>query len=193
MRIWNIDIHKIIKHVIPHFLQKNAMSNVWITPDNFIWFTPTGQAWGSQTSDRHLGWLRALLHPLQLLINSFLEVVHDSFYKVSITGQVIYLEHLLNDKLDSTSRRIYITDGTLVVPPYIYKKSESKPVRYIYKKSENKPSWYLYDSEAYGSQTVKFIIYVPTTMVIDDTLTNLITALINPYRRAGTIFEIKHP
>lgn len=191
MRNWSINIFEVVKHIIPHFLQKNGMSHVWITPDSFIWVTPDGQAWGQQSSDRHLGWIKALLSPLQTLFNAFSNFANDGIYRLHITGQVIYLEHYLNDQLDNTQRRIYIGDGDLTLPPYLYLKVDSKPI-VIYNKADGETPYYLYSKKDYEIGQTTFIIYIPTDLPLTEELEALIRSLVDPFRKAGSLYKIEN-
>lgn len=100
---------------------------------------------------KFMDWLQSLMKPLQELHIVFLEYVEATFYKLSITSQIIYLEKLLNDKFnsglparavsstvglyDGTPTGIYITDpDTFIFPLYIWNKIEQRPKTFIYNK-----------------------------------------------------------
>lgn len=189
MRRFGINIFEVVKHVIPHFLQKSGIVNVWVSPDGQVWIDIYGQSWGTQSSDKHLGWIKSFLSPLQTLINTFRDFAVETFYKLHITGQVVYLEHYLNDQLDNTLRRIYIGDGDLVLPPYLYMKVDGKPIT-LYNKSDAEDEFYLYDKDDYLVGQTTFIIYVPASLPITPELEAIIKSLVEPYRMAGALYTI---
>ncbi len=81
-----------------------------------------------------LAWITALIKPFKLMHVEFLQLRDDLIYKIRYSGQVIYLERVLNDKFDPTNRAIYITDLHLLNENYLYRKVELKPVTYLYRK-----------------------------------------------------------
>lgn len=190
MRNFSIQIIEVVKKVIPFFLRKQGMSNVWITPEGLFWSTPDSQAWGTTSLDKHLAWIKALLSPLQALFNAFHVFTQESFYKLSFNGQVIYLEHYLNDKLDPSNRGIYISDSTLTVPLYLYMKIDGIPT-YIYKKAENQQALHLRNKTEYLNQT-SFTIFVPSSLPITPLLEAQIRSLVNPFKLAGAFFTIQN-
>ena len=104
--------------------------------------------------------LTALLSPVLYLYNIFITVKNNVFYRVSHTGQVIVMTAALNDVFDPVDRTIYITDGPLESPVYLYMRNEDKPV-YLYARSENKPV-YLYTRAEIYAFGYQFIVHVPS-------------------------------
>lgn len=86
-------------------------------------------------------------------------------YSLEITPQVCYLEKALNDKYDTGSRRIYISDGEEHYPIILYKRDENKPVL-IYQRSEDNPV-YLRSRNEMAEFGVDFVVYVPSDVVFD--------------------------
>lgn len=133
--------------------------------------------------------LKAFLKPSQELNDTFCLFVEKSRRKASFTGQVIYLEHLLNDEFDVGQRRIYIADGQAnVLPPFIFKKIEQRPI-YLYNKSENEPKFYLYNTNEYFISS-DFIVFVPSG-ILTAALELKIERLVGYYKQAGKRFEIQ--
>lgn len=80
-------------------------------------------------------WVDVLISQVKWLYNSVFKPYEEAtLYNLSFTGQIIYLEQFLNDKYDSSSRRIYINNVADVDREYIYNKIEQKPKRYVYNK-----------------------------------------------------------
>lgn len=191
MRNWALNIFEIVKHIVPHYLQKSGLNNLWVTPDGNIWVTPGGLGWGFESMDKHLEWIKSLVSPIQWLNEAFVQFVNKSIYRLNISGQVIYLEHLLNDSLDNEERRIFIGDGDLVLPPYLYAKVDNKPTS-LWLKSEEENPLYLYTKQDYLIGQTLFIIYVPIEIPISIELEAIIRSLVDPYRMAGALYTIEN-
>jgi hypothetical protein len=85
-------------------------------------------------------------------------------YETAFTGQVIYLEHLLNDLFDLDLRRIYITNNAIGQSVYLFNKVEGNEPVYLYNKSEippNAPLYLVNKTEFFYS----FIIHVPNGII----------------------------
>lgn len=132
----------------------------------------------------HATWLYALLSPLKWLNSRFVEFTGDIRYKMVFNGQIILLEHILNDMFDPVDRTIIILDGDLSLPIYAYNESESIDV-YSYDESESDPSPYSYDeNESLG---VHFIVQVPGTIPTDNVQ---LISIINYYKPLGKTYKI---
>lgn len=169
-----------------HFLM-GAVNQAWVTWDPFNWVTATGQSWNTQGS-RHFAWLKCMVSAVQSLHSTFLSFVVSIKYRMHLSGQVIYLEHYLNDLFDLTERRIYIADGTPQAAPFLFNKAENNPI-YIYNKSEDEDPFYLYNKDEYSSQD-DFIVNVPDAIPLTPDLLNIIRAAVNKYRQAGSRYSI---
>lgn len=133
--------------------------------------------------------LKAFLKPSQNLNDDLVLFVAKSRRKANFTGQVIYLEHLLNDEFDTTQRRIYIADGQAnVLPPFLFNKIEERPV-YIHNKSENQNKFYLYNKSEYFT-TADFIVFVPNAILTASLVVEMERA-VNYYKQAGKTFGIQ--
>ena len=133
--------------------------------------------------------LKAMIAPLQSLNLRFNQLVQNTFYDVSFNGQVVYLEHILNDRYDNGQRRIYIEDGLqLDLPPYLYNKIEQRPL-YLFNKVEQPSTIFLYKKEDYRSED-DFIIYVPLS-IYSAALEQAIKSLVKRYKIAGKRFSIQ--
>lgn len=130
-------------------------------------------------------WIGALLAPLQSLNVSFSEYVSATRYDLAFNGQVIYLEHVLNDQFDDADRRIYIDDpaGQQVFTPYVFNQVEQQPAIILRNKSEAEPTPFLYNQPELVV-TNDFVVHVPVS-VFSPTVETQMKALINKYRIAG--------
>src|SRR5690348_8117477 len=71
--------------------------------------------------------LKAMVYPLIKIENQFRIYRKAKLYQLEITGQVCYLEMMLNDSYDSSLRRIRIDDAVWHLPWFIYQEDELKP------------------------------------------------------------------
>ena len=79
-----------------------------------------------------LAWLASLLQPLQELNDKFAFYAKTTHYDLNFNGQVIYLEHVLNDSYDDLLRRIFIKDPDLLAFDnfFLFYKAENQQTNY---------------------------------------------------------------
>jgi len=137
-----------------------------------------------------LAWLHSLLYPVTLLYASFLVYRDQKLYDARITGQVEWLEWMLNDKFyaDGDLRSIYIEDNNdFENEVYIFNTHENETETYIYNTDETEPETYLFNASE-GLSGSDFTVWVPEDLVFDmDYMVSLITF----FKLAGTTFTIK--
>jgi hypothetical protein len=114
---------------------------------------------------KHTAWLKSLCAPGVWLYGLFLEARDAFLYEIGHNGQVCRLRKMLNDKFDSTERRIYIADSEPVSPVYLFRDAELKPV-YIYTEGEDSPVYLRRDEELNAGGS--FIVFVPEDLVYDE-------------------------
>lgn len=131
-------------------------------------------------------WLAVMLVPMQSLNARFQNTVQDVRYKLGFTGQVLYLEHLLNDLFDENLRRVYIEDGVVSQPSYLYNKIEQRPL-YLFNNSENTPL-YIQNQAEYNAQ-FDFLVRVPASLLPAQDLS--IRANVKAYKPAGRRFDVQ--
>jgi hypothetical protein len=135
-------------------------------------------------------WIRALINPVKWLYCMFTTNRNHNLYVLAHSGQVCYLEAVLNDTFDSVLRGIYITDGAFEDPLFLYLDPETKPL-WTGLESEAGTTPYpdpevLYmDSETY-SLGICFVVHVPVAVAGGSyySLTRL-KALVDAYRLPG--------
>lgn len=183
-------ILQFVKASLPWFFQKGGGAQFWTTPDGSFWMAPDGQYWVIGDGDsRHLSWIRSLIAPIQLLNDWFQSYADNVVYHLYLTGQVIYLEHYLNDLFDKTQRRIWIEDGSVVLPPFLFNKVDHEAPLYLYNEGEDEP-FYLYAKSDYNVQEM-FIVHIPADLPLPDLyLENRIRAAVNRYKQAGAFYTI---
>jgi len=139
-------------------------------------------------SPEMIAWITRLASPFTYLYSLILSFRQSTLYKLAITPQVVFLEKMLNDRYDSSLRRIYILDGQEYNPLYIYTVAEVKPV-WLYTKGEvGKPQVDLFTKGEVGQFTFDFVVYVPVAISFD---VNEMSSLVNTYKLAGKIYDIQ--
>lgn len=71
--------------------------------------------------------------PFRVIYSDFIKKWRVLYTQAVNNGQVVYLETVLNDRFDSTLRRITVTDA-FFLPLYIYKRVENKPPIRLYRR-----------------------------------------------------------
>lgn len=137
---------------------------------------------------RMVEYMAALLAPLQVINGYFASHVETIRYDLKFNGQVMYLEHLLNDTFDDSLRRVYIDDpaGQQIFTPYLFNKIEMQPPLHLYNVADAKP---LLDNIVLRNTpelvvTTDFVVHVPAA-VFNPTIQTQMSDLIDRYRIAG--------
>ncbi len=187
---YSFNVFTWIRKIIPEFLQRDAAGSEWVDPDGNSWEDPDGNSWfvESLAGNKHMSWVSALVSPLQTMNAWLWEFVQATRYKMYLTGQVIYLEHYLNDLFDPDLRRIFISNSVPATAPFVFNKVENNPV-YIYNKAEAEDPFYLRNIADYLSQ-YDFIINVPSDITLTTAFTNQIRSAVNYYKQAGKKYTI---
>ncbi len=77
-------------------------------------------------------WANVFIAPVRVLYNTFLQYRLDALYKLNFNGQIIYLEHVLNDRFDNIGRGIYIDNVADQHRMYWYNAGEGRDAVYVY-------------------------------------------------------------
>lgn len=158
--MYNIDFDELINSKLPWFLRKPIMR----------------------------AWLAALTYPVRFVYANFIVFCNEMRFDGDMTGQVVYLEYMLNLIFyrQGDLQYIYITDGTPGDDLLLYNQAENEDETYTYQSSEDEdPVWLMNNSE--GSET-DFIVNVPSTVPI--TYYDFLISLVSKYKIAGTSFSI---
>lgn len=133
-------------------------------------------------------WLYSLIQPIIELYAIFSSYRIQAIYMLSFTGQVIYLEKLLNDTFNNGGTEIFIEDGILKIAPFLFNTAEDADPFYVFNTAEtNEENLYLYNTAEYTGN-LDFIVKVPTALVFDE---NQMKSLINKYKLAGKNYTIQ--
>lgn len=139
-----------------------------------------------QRYDWWIDYHRSAIKPLHLLFQDFYAFFDQKKYELLFNGQVIYLEHILNDQFDPIDRGIYITDATLLDARFIFTTAENNEPTYIYTTAEADPPFYINTTSEYYDD-VDFIVNIPSSVTFD---VNLLKYWVNKYRIAPMRWEI---
>jgi hypothetical protein len=131
-----------------------------------------------------LSWLHVLLAPVKRVYMEFLIYRHRVNYQMDHTGQVVYLEKVLNDRFDGAAERIRIQDGPKLDWMYLFRTDEKKP-KYLKK-------IHLHNRLSYGDQGADFEVYIPADVPIwtHSGLMAECHSLINYYKLAGKTYQL---
>lgn len=114
-----------------------------------------------------MAWVKSLFGAVIILHNDFMRYRKAKLYQIQMNYQVVYLESFLNQRFDTTLRRIYITDAENQVVKYIFTRVEGNPLL-IFRRSENQPQIIYSRGESNGDYVNDFIIWVPYDVVFDE-------------------------
>lgn len=137
---FNIDMKKLGKRVLPHFLRK----------PNVILF------------------LNSCLDVLQGLNDEMVVFAEAIDTKVRQTSQVIYLEKLLNDRFDPTLKRIFIQNTSEVNFLYIRNNVEGQPQTVFLSNNSEGAGPVYYENNSEIAALDDYIINVPASASIDE-------------------------
>ncbi len=140
----------------------------------------------SKKKNKILAFLYLILHPLKAVNILFDQYKATTNYKLIFNGQVIYLEHYLNDLYDNTLRRIYIEDTANIDYSYIYNQAELLPTLMVYNAAENVPVYIYNNSEAVDN--IDFIIKIPIGVTFNE---SVLRTQIDYYKIAGKKYTIE--
>lgn len=131
-----------------------------------------------------LSWLHALLAPVKRVYMEFLIYRDRVNYQMEHTGQVVYLEKVLNDRFDPDKTRIRIQDGPKLAWTYLFRRDEKKP-KYLNK-------IYLHNRSSYGDQGVDFEVIIPSNVLIwmNSGLLAECHSLIDYYKLAAKTYQL---
>ena len=139
----------------------------------------------------HLAWLASLLQPLQELNGKFAFYAKTTRYDLNFNGQIIYLEHVLNNAYDDLLRRIFIKDPNLLAFDnfFIFYEAENQPTNeYVYYDLEGINEPYIL-SEFDVIDYVEFEVWIPQNILTTPTIP-YIKSLINKYKIAGKRYKL---
>ncbi len=140
--------------------------------------------------EKQIAWLKVITFYLRKIYEEFVVFRTLKLYNINFTGQVMYLEKKLQDTFNCPL--LSISDGVVVLPFYLFNKSERKLPVYFYNKSENKPPIYLFNESEYSHQS-DFIVNIPIAcynLLTTDEI-NKLHSIVRYYLTFGKKYKIK--
>jgi hypothetical protein len=101
-------------------------------------------------------WLDVLLSQVKALHSEFYTLITGKLYELQFTGQIIYLEHVLNDTFDNDLRGIWIdntADNSARI--FLWNKVEVQPNKYLFNKWNAVDSYVTNDHMTYQFKVYK--------------------------------------
>lgn len=129
---------------------------------------------------------KATIKPLDQLLQSFYSFFDQKKYELTFNGQVIYMEHVLNDQFDTIDRLITITDSSLLDSLFLFTEAEANEPTYIHTAAEAATPLYLNTYAEYYDD-VDFIVNIPSTVTFD---LEQLKYWVNKYRIAPMRWDI---
>lgn len=127
--------------------------------------------------------INASVQPLKQLYNNYVALVKSTLYRLQHNGQICYLQAVLNDKLDSEQRRIFISNFTSIAALYLWAETDLRDVNF-----EN--TIYIYTFSMYGDGGVDFIINKPSSVANSTNELALLKSLADEYKLASKKYII---
>lgn len=131
-------------------------------------------------------YLRAAARPLIELQSLFYSFYNEIKYVLQFNGQVIYLEHILNDQFDFVVRGIYIDDAVVVENVFLFQLAEANEQLFLFNLSEGQAP--VYFSNYSEVSAFDFVVYIPSSVAFDEAL---VKYYVNKYKCAGKRWKIE--
>lgn len=136
-------------------------------------------------------YLNAMLSVWSKVNTDFTDQIDKHNYTLRFTGQVVSIEHLLNDLFDNTLRRIYIEDGERFSLNYVFLNTEQRErFFYLYQKSESIPPTGYFRLKSEHSGSSDFVVFIPSA-ILSSVDNDIIKSYIDIYRQAGKRYHLQ--
>lgn len=137
---------------------------------------------------RLIALLNALISPIENLYARFINYKKSIEYELTITGQVCYLQKLMNDFFDYSNRRIVIEDVDINEQPALYLKTEGLDKGLItFKEGEASADYFFPTQQEATGEGGYFVVKVPAGLIYN---VDKMKALLNKYKLPTTAFNI---
>jgi len=170
MSIFNINWYNVVENLTPSFWRKTK----------------------TEQESKLIPYLRSVITPIQELSDTLYTFQYQTMLFLNYCGQHLSLENMLNDKWDSTQRRIYITENNIIngyvyLDLYLQGETDPTPISfYLQGESGGIPFSLYLQGETIGA-TYNFTINVPVSISFD---TNEMTKKVKNYSEAAKTFNI---
>lgn len=189
---YSINFFNFLRHFPLHSLVAPIVAlGSWLTAGGSFWAMGDGSAWAASSGEsRHLAWIKSMLAPLQSLNARLVDLVEGFRYRMLHTGQVVYLEHYLNDLFDPVLQRIYIDDDTPTLPVHLFNKADGLDLT-LYNNADGEPPLYIFNAADFDSQ-FDFVVMVPAAILLTPIFQDQVRAAVGRYKQAGKRFKIEN-
>lgn len=102
--------------------------------------------------------LKVLISPFNKIHSELLQAYDVFILKIRYTGQVCYLEEILNAKFSPLGGGIYIIDGGIADKRFIYNSIELKPPYYVYRVWQSTIAYDVNDFSTDGNKVYKCLV-----------------------------------
>lgn len=136
----------------------------------------------------YLDFILALYKPLFTFQTTFNQYFNDLEYSMLWNGQVIMLEHYLNDLYDPIDRSIFITDIQQLEQVFVSTVEENE-TSYVSTIVENSTEFIVSPIESFNSDP-DFVINIPSTVIVGVFNEELLRSQVNKYKLAGKQYLI---
>ncbi len=133
--------------------------------------------------------LVVLFFPFKLIWDKFTTFRKFTQLQLNCTGQVIYLERLLNLMFNNGNSGITIVDGSFTIRFYLSNKNEGFEAVYFTNKSEDIEAIYLQNKSDFFYD-FDFLVQIPTSINLTELDKNRLIAIVQKYAIAGKTFNI---
>lgn len=137
---------------------------------------------------RFVALLSVLFSPFSGMWLQFIQFKDFVQLQLNCTGQVIYLERLLNLMFNNGEAGIEIRDGEHTDKLYLSNKNEGYEAVYLHNKAESYDAFYLQNSNEFTSDC-DFYVCVPGS-IYDTINIERLRAVVNKYKIADKTFNI---
>ncbi len=134
-----------------------------------------------------IAFAQVVLSPINWLYNQFIKYRDANLYNLSITPQVCCIEKALNDRFDTSKRRIYITKTLTYAQPYLFLDQELKD-DFIFIDNENKDS-YLHQGSELSAGKSDFIVHIPAELYTQEVD---VKSIIDTYKLATKSYTLNY-
>ena len=133
----------------------------------------------SHRKSRFTAWVKVFVSYLEVMQQDLYQLWNRTDAEAKMTPQIMYLEHLLNEKFGTTD--IVIDDG-VNLGPWIYQSSETPD-----------PEWFVDQANSFiwnneDQVVIDFVVHIPSDI---ETGTPELAALVQKYKLPGKRFVIQ--
>lgn len=103
-------------------------------------------------------WLKVLISPFNKIHSELMQAYDIFILKIRYTGQVCYMEAILNAKFSPLGGGIYIIDGGIASKRFIYNTIELKPPYYTYRVWQSTIAYAVNEFSTDGNKVYKCLV-----------------------------------